>query len=188
MRRRGNTCLALPAAVILAVTAPSARSTCPLPALRSALETPRPGDLYLRAGRATCTSLEIDVVAHGVEGLFTVAFDLHYPAALLKFEGHAPGPLLRRGAPRTPPLFLVRGPAPGQIQVSMTRFAPDGAVAAAGSETLITLRFTRIAGGSDRIDFALDPGSPVAERIVDDEGRTVSARFGPGHGGSATIP
>ena len=67
-------------------------------------------------------------------------------------------------------------------------FAPDGAVAATGSETLITLRFTRIAAGSDRIDFALQPGSAVAERIVDDKGQPVSARFGPGHGGDVTIP
>lgn len=187
-RRRGALLLALCTAAELGGGARSVWPSCPPAAFRQDLESPQAGDLYLRAGRASCTTLEIDLVAHGVEGAFTLSFDLRYPADLLKFEGHAPGPLLAKGAPRTPPLFLVRSPETGRVQASLTRFAPDGAVAAEGSETLLTLRFSRMAPGSGTVDFALGADSPVAERILDHRGQPVSARFGPGHGGVATFP
>jgi hypothetical protein len=172
----------------LAVAAPAARTSCPTASLSPALEAPRPGDVSLVGGRADCASLEVAVVAHGVEGLFTIAFDLRFPADLLGLEGHAPGPLLGKGDPRTPPLFLVRSPAPGRVEVSMTRFAPDGAVAAEGSETLLILRFSRLDRGTGPIDFGIGSESHVVERIVDDRGETVPARFGPGHGGVVTVP
>jgi hypothetical protein len=175
------------AALALDAGARSVWPSCPPAAFRQDLESPQAGDLYLRVGRVSCTTLEIDIVAHGVEGAFTLSFDLRYPADLLKFEGHAPGPLLAKGAPRTPPLFLVRREA-GRVQASLTRFAPDGAVAAEGSETILTLRFSRVAPGSGTVDFVLGADSTVAERILDHRGQPVSARFGPGHGGVATFP
>jgi hypothetical protein len=175
-------------ALALAAAAPEARAACPLPAFRGVLQEPRPGDLYLRAGRATCTTLEIEIAAQDVSGIFTVAFDLAYPADLLKFEGHAAGPLLTQNAPRTPPLVLARGATAGRVQVSITRFAPDGSAAAEGSEVLLTLRFSRLAAGTGSIDFGLEPASGVAERILDDKGDPVTARFGPGHGGTVAVP
>jgi hypothetical protein len=189
-RGRGLRC-AGPAALFalaLLAAAPEARAACPPPSFRSSLQEPRSGDLYLRAGRATCTSLEIEVAVQDVAGLFTVGFDLSYPADLLKFEGHTAGPLLTQNTPKTTPLVLARGAASGRLQVSITRFAPDGAAAAQGSAVLLFLRFSRLATGTGPIDFGLDPGSGVAERILDEQGEPVAARFGPGHGGTLVVP
>jgi hypothetical protein len=185
LHRAGPAALLL---LLLTAMAPRAQAACPLPSFRSSLQEPRSGDLYLRAGRATCTSLEIEVAVRDVEGLFTLGFDLAYPADLLKFEGHAAGPLLTQNAPRTPPLVLARAAGTGRLQVSITRFAPDGAAAAQGSEVLLILRFSRLAAGTGPIDFGLDPGSGVAERILDDRGEPVTGSFGPGHGGTAVVP
>jgi hypothetical protein len=189
-RRAGQAAFLAPAlmGLALAAMAPKARAACPLPSFRSSLQEPHAGDLYLRVGRATCTTLEIEVAVSDVAGLFTMAFDLAYPADLLKFEGHAAGPLLTQNAPRTPPLVLARASGAGRLQVSITRFAPDGAAAAQGSEVILILRFSRLAAGTGPIDFGLDPGSAVAERILDDKGEPVTASFGPGHGGTVVVP
>ena len=85
-------------------------------------------------------------------------------------------------------MFLVRQSAPGILQLSMTRFAPDPAVAAEGSEGLVRLRFRRVAAGSAPIDFLGGAASIIAERVVDGQGQTVAARFGPDHGATVTIP
>ena len=165
-----------------------ARPDCPLPVFTPSRTTPQPGDVFLKAARSTCTTLEIDVVAHALPGLFTLSFDVTYPAALLRYEAHEPGPLLRKGTTRTAPFFLVQDRPPGRIEATMTRFAPDGAVAAVGSEAIVTLRFSRLAAGSGVVDFALGAESAVQEKIVGAQGENVSARFGPGNGGTLTIP
>ena len=191
MRGRGRVigpAALLALALALAAAAPKVQAACSPLTFRNSLQEPRPGDLYLRAGRATCTSLEIEIAAQDVSGIFTVGFDLAYPADQLKFEGHAAGPLLTQNAPRTPPLVLARGAGAGRVQVSITRFAPDGSAAAEGSEVVLTLRFSRLAAGTGSIDFGFEPGSGVAERILDDQGEPVTARFGPGHGGTVVVP
>jgi hypothetical protein len=180
--------LLTPAAAALA-SVTTAPSDCTPLALRPALASPVPGDIYLRAGAATCTGIDVEVAASGLAGVFTVAFDLRYPVGLLRYEGYAEGSLLSRGAPRTRPFYLVQQPAPGRIQVTMTRFSPDGAATAADQgESMIVLRFSRVSPGSAVLDFDLDPSSPVAERVVDAGGLAVDARFGPGHGATITVP
>jgi hypothetical protein len=70
----------------------------------------------------------------------------------------------------------------------MTRFSPDGAVTADGAEVLVTLRFRRLEKGSGSIDFRMEDASPARERVLDDRGKPVPARFGPGHGATANLP
>ena len=130
----------------------------------------------------------MEIAAHALQGIFTVAFDVAFPAALLRYEGYSMGPLLVRGPPRQAPMVLVRQSGPGVLQVSMTRFAPDPAVAAQGSEGLVRLRFSRVAKGSAPFDFISGGASAIPERVVDGQGQVVEARFGPDHGATVTIP
>ena len=175
-----------PAAAESAPDAASVTDCRPL-SLHGALANPRPGDLFLRPGEVTCDQAQIEVAVDAVAGVFTASFELRYPATLVKYTGFTVGPLLQRTPVTTQPLCLVQESSPGVLEVTMTRFAPDRGVAAQGSETLLALRFTRVAPGSGDVDFNLDPASPVAERIVDDAGAAVAARFGPGHGLKLTV-
>lgn len=150
--------------------------------LHGTLANPRPGDLFLRPGSTTCDQANLEVTVDAVTGVFTASFDLRYPAALMKYTGFSLGPLLLRSPVATKPICLVQESSPGALQITMTRFAPDHGVSAEGSEALLVLNFERVAPGAGEVDFNLDPSSPVADRIVDDAGGTVAARFGPGHG------
>lgn len=142
----------------------------------------------MRAGTANCETIEVEIAAHALEGIFTVAFDVAFPASQLRYEGYAQGPLLVRGPPRQAPMFLVREAGPGVLQVSMTRFAPDPPVAAEGSEGLVRLRFRRVAKGSAEVDFLAGTGSAIPERVVDGQGQVLATRFGPGHGATVRVP
>lgn len=142
----------------------------------------------MRAGLASCDTIEVEIAAHTLQGIFTVAFDVAFPAALLRYEGYAQGPLLVRGPPRQAPMFLVRQSAPGVLQISMTRFAPDPAVSADGSEGLVRLRFSRVAAGSAPVDFIAGTSSAIPERVLDGQGQVLPARFGPEHGATITVP
>jgi hypothetical protein len=152
------------------------------------LTAPAAGDVYLRAGAAACDTIEIEVAVHGLQGVFTVAFDLAYPTGVLRYEGYAQGTLLMHGPPRQAPLFLVREASPGSLLVSMTRFAPDPSVSADGSEGLVRLRFHRVTAGQADVDFLGGTTSAIAEKIVDGEGAIVTARFAPGHGATIVVP
>jgi hypothetical protein len=155
--------------------------------LHGALPNPRPGDLFMAPGATTCDQAEVEVTADAIAGVFTISFDMRYPATLVKYSGFTVGPLLQRAPVATTPLCLVQEPVPGMLQITMTRFAPDRGVSASGSEVLVVLRFARVAPGSGDVDFNLDPASSVPERIVDDAGSAVAARFGPGHGLKLTV-
>jgi hypothetical protein len=133
-------------------------------------------------GAVTCDQAEVEVTADAIAGVFTVSFDMRYPATLVKYSGFTLGPLMQRAPVATTPLCLVQEPVPGMLQITMTRFAPDRGVSASGNEVILVLRFARVAPGSGVVDFNLDPASSVPERIVDDAGGAVAARFGPGHG------
>jgi hypothetical protein len=163
-------------------------STCAPLAVEPTLTTPQTGDIYLRGGTATCTTIEVEVAARNLDGLFTAGFDLRFPAALLKYEGYTGGPILAKGSPKTRPFFLVQNPATGTLQVTMTRFSPDGDVAVQGRDTLLVLLFSRVAPGQGAIDFDQAADSPIVERIVNAAGVAVSARFGPGHGAAVSVP
>ena len=176
------------AAAMLLLPCATARAACAPLALEPALAEPAASDIFLMPGAAACTSLDVEVMAHAISGLFTVSFDLRYPAALIKYEGFTAGPLMRQESPKTAPLFLVQNPAAGVLVVTLTRFAPDGAAAAVASVALMTLRFSRAGAGSGAIDFDTGSASTVAERILDENGQARPARFGPGHGGVIRSP
>ena len=170
------------------VPAASAADPCTPLSLRPALASPQAGDLYLRAGSATCDSIEVEVTARDVAALFTVSFDLGYPADLLKYDGYSEGPVLVQGPPRQSPFFLVKNPSPGILQASMTRLAPDASVAAAGSAGILRLRFRRVASGTGAVDFLTGETSVIAERVVDSQGQIVATRWSPGHGATVVVP
>jgi hypothetical protein len=177
----------LAAAFPAGAAGPTAPPCAPI-AVTPRLTTPAAGDVYLRAGAAACDTIEIEVAVHGLQGVFTVSFDLGYPTGVLHYEGYAQGTLLMRGPPRQTPLFLVREASPGNLLVSMTRFAPDPSVSADGSEGLVRLRFHRVAAGQAEVDFLGGTASAIAEKIVDGDGTVVAARFTPGHGASVVVP
>ena len=127
-------------------------------------------------------------MGRGIEGAFTLAFDLRYPAGLLTYDGHATGALLEQGSPRTQPLYLVRASAPGAIAVTLTRFAPDPPAGAGGDAVILTLRFRKAGAGTGTIDFDSAPSSATAEQVLGADGAARNARFGPGHGAALTVP
>jgi hypothetical protein len=193
-RRAARRLVAAVLGVALAGVTAAARAAEPAPApckplgIAPRLTVPAAGDVFLRAGTASCDTIELEVAVHGLAGIFTVAFDLGYPTGTLRYEGYAEGSLLVKGPPRQAPLFLVREPLPGTLQVTMTRFAPDAPVATETSDGLVRLRFHRVSPGTADIDFLSGTSSAIAERIVDAQGQVVPARFAPGHGATVTIP
>jgi hypothetical protein len=179
---------ALPAAAIPSSTPARAADPCAPLAAGAVLTAPQSGDVYLRSGAAACDRIAIEVVGRGLEGVFTLGFDVRFPADRLAYDGHTAGAFLEQGTPRMPPLYLVRSTGPGSIAVSMTRFAPDPAVGADADAVIVTLRFRKAGSGSGAIDFDASPASDAAERILGADGSTRPARFGPGHGVTLTIP
>jgi hypothetical protein len=151
-----------------------------------ALATPGAGDVYL-AGSGSCTGLDVAVVVSNLSGIFTVGFDITYPASQLSYQNYTVGPLLLKGSPTTTPLTFVIASS-GKLQVTMTRFAPDASVTASGSENLIIFHFGKGATGSGLIDFDMSGSSTVTEQIIDENGNVRPASFGPGHGGAVTVP
>lgn len=152
------------------------------------LQTPAAGDVYLRAINASCTTLDMGVLVANLSGIWTVGFDLKYPASILQYQSFAPGPLLNKDNPPVPAGFFVTTPSSGTIVVSATRFSPDPSLSAVGSELLITLHFVKVASGSGSLDFDTSLSSLVSDEILDDAGNIVASSFGPGHGGSVLVP
>src|SRR5262245_8691351 len=171
-----------------AALAAGAPAPCTPLAVRAALEEPKPGDVYLRPGGATCDRAEVEIAARGLTGVFTASFAVRYPAALLRYEGYATGTLMSRGDPATPPLYLVRTPSPGLLVVTMTRFAPDGGVSVEGDAAFLGLRFGRVARGEATVDFDAGPSGAASVRLIGASGETIAARSGPSHGAGVTIP
>ncbi|HUD70713.1 MAG TPA: hypothetical protein VMQ62_02020 [Dongiaceae bacterium] len=157
-------------------------------AAHATLASPQDGDVYLRAGSAACDRIAVEVVGRGLDGAFTLAFDLHFPPDLLVYDGYAGGAFLEQGSPHMPPLYLVRVTAPGSVAVTMTRFAPDPAVGATGDAVIVTLRFRKAAVGIGTIDFDRAPASGTLEQVLGADGAARTARFGPGHGAALTVP
>jgi hypothetical protein len=151
------------------------------------LVTPADGDVYFEEAASTCSSLEVSVLVSNLSGIWTVGFDLTFPTTLLQYESATLGLLLQKGSPQFP-VFHDVNESNGVLQVTMTRFGTDPAVAAVGSESLITLRFKRMAAGAAAIDFHTSGGSIVNESILDDGGLARPAVFVPGHGGMVTVP
>jgi len=153
-----------------------------------AITTPAAGDVYLQGISSTCDSIDLSVVVSNLSGLFTVSFDLAYPAALLSYQSYFQGSVMLQESPVSTPMFIVSNPSPGTLQVTMTRLPPDGGVAVSGVGTLITVRFARVASGSGTVDFDSSLSSSVAETIYDSSHNLLAASFGPGHGGIVLVP
>lgn len=152
------------------------------------LQSPAAGDVYLHVTNTTCTSMDVGVFVTNLSGIFTVGFELTYPASVIQYQSYGAGPLLNKDNPLTPAQFFVSTPGSGILLVSATRFRPDPSVSAVGSEMLITLHFLKLASGAGVMDFDTSSSSLVSDQIIDDTGTVVPASFGPGHGGNVLVP
>ena len=94
-------------------------------------------------GSVSGTSLEVEIVAAGVEGLYGLSFELLFPANLLRYEDSGTGVF---------PSLETREAGPGRLLVGATHL---GAVAGLdGSGTVAVVRFTAVANGSGTFDFS----------------------------------
>ena len=153
--------------------------------LRPDLTSPAAGDVYLLQIDATCTTVDVAVYVKDLSGIFTVGFDLVYPAAQLSYVSFTLGPLLQKDGATILPFV---NPTPGGLQVTASRLPPYLPVTASGSEILFTFRFQKVAMGTGAVDFDSSAGSVFPESIQDDTGGFVAASFGPGHGGTVLVP
>jgi hypothetical protein len=130
---------------------------------------PQPGITFTPSGSATtgislargagttADVLELELRADGVQDLYGIAFDLNFPAQVLRFESIAEGPFLGTGGVATSAQGAEAGA--GTVVVGVTRL---GAVSgASGSGVIATLRFTALAAGEGALSFednaAIDP-------------------------------
>jgi hypothetical protein len=102
-----------------------------------------------RDGATSATVLVLRLEARETAGLYGVAFDLAYPAGLLRFDEVQEGGFLSSGGAGTS--FQFAEPAPGRLVIGLTRLAD--APPASGSGTLMTFRFSVVAGGTGSFDF-----------------------------------
>lgn len=145
------------------------------------------GDVYLEEASNSCSTVGVTVLVNNLTQIWTVSFDLSFPTNLLSYDSFTLGPLLQKGSPTNPPVVILNQVG-GAVEVTITRLAPDPTVDAVGSESLITLRFQRIAAGTGVIDFNTSGGSGVGEVILDENGNSRPATFAPGHGGMVIVP
>lgn len=94
--------------------------------------------------------LELEVRADGLPAIYGLAFDLAFPASLLRFEGFADGGFLAQDGAQTS-LQVAENPS-GRLVVGYTRLGDVGMVS--GSGALMVLRFTAIAPGSGSFTFS----------------------------------
>jgi hypothetical protein len=163
--------------------------TCTSLSFDRALATPAGGDVYLDQAAGTCSTIDISVLVNNLTGIWSVSFDISYPTGLLAYQSATLGPLLQKGAPINPVVWVVKTSG-SDVQVTMSRFGSDPPVGATGSETLITLSFARLAAGSAAIDFDTSGASTVGEIVLDNNSppNVRPAVFGPGHGGMVVVP
>lgn len=153
-----------------------------------AIATVAAGDVFLGELINTCDTVEVAVIVSDLSGIWTVGFDLTFPASVLTYDSRTAGPLLLQGSPAITPVFLVNNSAPGVIQVTATRFGGDPSVAAVGNQILMTLTFRKITSGTGSIDFDDSGGSLVDEVVLDENGDPRPASFQPDHGGVFIVP
>ena len=123
--------------------------------------TPPANSISLRRNGAGTTTLVLEVQATGVTDLYGVAFDLQFPANLLRYQPPATTGGFLGGDGQGTSLLVEENPA-GNLVVGFTRLGAVGGVS--GSGTLMTLTFTAIGSGSGSIQFA-------GNRAYDDRGR-----------------
>lgn len=149
--------------------------------------SPANADVFLAAPLNTCTDLNLNVLIDDLSGVYTVSFDLAYPAAVLRYASCAVGPLLTKQSPQSTPICVVTETGAGRLTVAVSRLNPDPSVTAGPSELLATLRFQRLTAGAGAIDFDTSGGSGP-ESVQDEFGNPRPASFGPDHGGLVSVP
>jgi hypothetical protein len=108
------------------------------------------------------TTLVLEIRANSVQSLYGVAFDLSFPANLLRLDASARGSFL--GDESNTTLALVQS-TPGNLVIGLSRLGTLPGVS--GSGVLLTLRFTSLTSGSGAFAFtrnsAVDAaGSPLS--------------------------
>jgi len=163
---------------------------CTTASFTPAIATIAAGDVFLGELINTCDTVEVAVIVNDLSGIWTVGFDLTFPAAILAYDSRTAGPLLLQGSPAYPPVFLVNSSTPGVIQVTASRLLPDPSVSAVGNQVLMTITFRKVASGTGSIDFddRPYPTSLVDEVVLDDSGNPRPASFQPDHGGIFIVP
>lgn len=105
--------------------------------------------ISLAGGATTATTLVVEVRANSVQDLYGVAFDLSFPASLLRFDTSSRGAFL--GDEGNTTLALAQ-PTPGNLVVGLSRLGTLPGVS--GSGVLLTLRFTSTGAGSGAFSFS----------------------------------
>lgn len=117
-------------------------------------------------GSADGPTLEIEVYAVGVDDLYGLSFELHFPADLLRYESHGGGIF---------PSLEARETAAGRLLVGATRLGPVAGLSDGGA--IVGARFTAIANGNGRFDFS-------SEEAFDSFGDRLALSW---HGGTVSI-
>lgn len=117
----------------------------------------------VQTSATTSTTLELDLVANDIDGLYGVAFDLIYPASLLSFVGAEEGTHLS-GADGEASTSMQVSDDGGTLIVGLTRLGIVDGVG--GTGVLMTLTFTVTGSGSGQLVFD-------RARAVDSRGATL---------------
>ena len=126
-----------------------------------------PGDVGIALrGAVAGSSLEVEVYAVGVDDLYGLGFELHFPANLLRYDGHDQGVF---------PSLELREAAAGQLLVGATHLGPVDGLSDGGA--VVVVRFTAIANGSGRFDFS-------GEDAFDSFGDRLTLEW---HGGTVSV-
>lgn len=166
----------------------SSPTPCTTASFTPAIATIAAGDVFLGELINTCDTVEVAVIVNDLSGIWTVGFDLTFPASVLAYDSRTAGPLLLQGSPANTPVFLVNTSAPGVIQVTASRLGADPSVSAVGNQILMTITFRKITSGTGAIDFDDSSGSLVDEVVLDQLGNPRPASFQPDHGGIFIVP
>lgn len=130
-----------------------------------------PAVRLVRGPGSSGSVLEVQVQADGLPAIFGTAFDLSFPANLLRFDGFTEGSFLSQDGAATS-LQVAENPA-GRLVVGYTRLGAVGMQG--GSGTMMTLRFTAIGSGAGSFTFS-------ANQLVDTGANEIR---GPSWGGGS---
>jgi hypothetical protein len=108
-----------------------------------------PGVVMAQGAATTSSSLVVEVRAAQVNGLYAVAFDLDYPAAVLRYQSSAAGAFL---GPSGQVSLQVAETQPGHLVVGLSRVGNVAGVS--GSGVLLQLVFSPVASGSGAFTFS----------------------------------
>jgi hypothetical protein len=122
-----------------------------------------PAIVLAQSARSTATLLVLEVRASGVTGLYGVAFDLQFPAALFDYGAFTAGTFLAAGGATVS--AQVTESAAGNLVVGLTRLGNVGGVD--GSGLLLELELPVEAGGTGNVAYARNTalradGSPLS--------------------------